>query len=398
MGAACSEVFSGPRLAKVLRPSVGLQCEALKSLENSEAIRPLSAHTSLGFPMTLGHFVTALEKHLPWSKTDDWFVNFQLDGASAVWAGLEALGRLRHETIDPPTEKRFQVAVAENSYHGPKTTSVGGPAEPRWPGAPRTSGQVFYPNPFLGRSEDNFKEAFAEFLAVHQRETGIIVIEPQWGSSNSARPWPRHLLQWVVKESKAAGLLVLCDEIMCGLGRHGQGTLFLSDAWGLDPDAVTFGKAIAGGFPLAGVIMKAGAIALKDTKLMQSHTYAGSSSLAILTATEVLTELPQWFEHARLMGEVAKEILGPVSGSFVAIQGQGLMWGLHFLPEENSARQEVVSFFKGCCSKAGVWPYFVAVGCMLTPPMDVEESEWRLALSRIATCLTEAREHFGFSG
>ena len=40
---------------------------------------------------------------------------------------------------------------------------------------------------------------------------------------------------------------MLADEIMCGLGRHGKGTLFLSEAWDLNPDAVTFGKAIGGG-------------------------------------------------------------------------------------------------------------------------------------------------------
>eukprot|EP00929_Paragymnodinium_shiwhaense_P038955 TRINITY_DN20501_c0_g2_i1.p3 TRINITY_DN20501_c0_g2~~TRINITY_DN20501_c0_g2_i1.p3 ORF type:complete len:111 (+),score=11.61 TRINITY_DN20501_c0_g2_i1:339-671(+) len=39
-----------------------------------------------------------------------------------------------------------------------------------------------------------------------------------------------------------------------GLGRHGQGTLFLSHALGLDPDAVTFGKSVASGtYPLSGV-------------------------------------------------------------------------------------------------------------------------------------------------
>ena len=34
---------------------------------------------------------------------------------------------------------------------------------------------------------------------------------------------------------------------MCGLGRHGHGTCFLSAAWDLPVDALTFGKAVAGG-------------------------------------------------------------------------------------------------------------------------------------------------------
>ena len=47
-GAACSEVFSGPALAKVLRPAVELQQKALEALEKGEAWEPLSIHTSAG--------------------------------------------------------------------------------------------------------------------------------------------------------------------------------------------------------------------------------------------------------------------------------------------------------------------------------------------------------------
>lgn len=74
------------------------------------------------------------------------------------------------------------------------------------------------------------------------------------------------------------GVLVVADEVMCGLGRHGQAcsrapaggvgadeaaalpTLFLSEAWGLPVDAVTFGKAIcAGVYPMSGVLCRRGA-------------------------------------------------------------------------------------------------------------------------------------------
>lgn len=56
----------------------------------------------------------------------------------------------------------------------------------------------------------------------------------------------------------AAGALVVSDEVMCGLARHGQGggKCFLSDAWGLEPDCLTFGKAVATGiYPLAGRLL-----------------------------------------------------------------------------------------------------------------------------------------------
>uniref|UniRef100_A0A7S4RHR7 Uncharacterized protein n=1 Tax=Alexandrium monilatum TaxID=311494 RepID=A0A7S4RHR7_9DINO len=402
VGGACSEVFSGPLLAKVLQPAVDHQVRALEDLRASQACSPLSIHTSAGVPAALGPFLEALAPHLPWPQTDDWFVNLQLEGTTAVWAGVEALMRLSEVNASSSGPPRRYVAVAERSYHGPKTTGLGQPAEARWPGAPRTEGQISYPLPSPAAAkcpeeQVSFLQRFDAFLAEHGDRTGVIIFEPQWGSSFAARPWPRGLLQEAVRRSRARGLLVLCDEIMCGLGRHGQGTLFLSRAWKLDPDAVTFGKAVAGGaFPLAGIAVQRGAEALNraGVKLAQSHTYAGSSALALLTAREVLRELPAWFQHAADMGRVVEEVLGPCrKEGFLEVQGQGLMWGGLFTDGDAERRRRAAELLTQACSTRGVWPYFVPDGrFMLTPPMDIAEEDLREALQKLACCVQEVKD------
>ena len=55
-------------------------------------------------------------------------------------------------------------------------------------------------------------------------------------------------------------------------------------------------------FPLSGVAVLHGANALGGKKLMQGHTYAGASTLAYLTATEILKTLPNWFGRANTLG------------------------------------------------------------------------------------------------
>ena len=76
----------------------------------------------------------------------------------------------------------------------------------------------------------------------------MLLVEPQWGSSVAAMPWPPALLRAYVKTAQARGIPVVADEIMCGLGRHGEepaagGTgCFLSECWDLQPDVLTFGK------------------------------------------------------------------------------------------------------------------------------------------------------------
>ena len=44
--------------------------------------------------------------------------------------------------------------------------------------------------------------------------------EPQWGSSVAAQPWPRGLLKAYIERAQAKGILVCCDEIMCGEATH----------------------------------------------------------------------------------------------------------------------------------------------------------------------------------
>ena len=114
-------------------------------------------------------------------------------------------------------------------------------------------------------------------------------------------PWPADLLRTFIELAHERSIYVVCDEIMCGLGRHGAGKLFLSEAWGLEPDVVTFGKSIGGSiFPLAGAVVRRGrrAFVSRDggdstTKqehgadspqmaVLQSHTYAGASGVALM--------------------------------------------------------------------------------------------------------------------
>jgi len=245
-----------------------------------------------------------------------------------------------------------------------------------------------------------FLQRFDDFLGQHEDSIGVIIFEPQWGSSNAARPWPPELLQEAVRRSRNKGIMVLCDEIMCGLGRHGQGTLFLSQALDLDPDAVTFGKAAAAGaYPLSGVIAKRGAalLAEKGKAMAQSHTYAASSELALLTAREVLQELPRWFEHAAKMGALVKEILRPVDDDkFLRVQGLGLMWGGLFCEADAGRKAEMIRLFREACKEHQVWPYFIPVGgFMLSPPMDVAEDVWREGLTRLLRCCEQVKSKVG---
>merc|ERR1712232_1308864 len=104
--------------------------------------------------------------------------------------------------------------------------------------------------------------------------------------------------------------------------------------------------------------------------MVQTHTYAASSALALLTAREVIAELPNWFGHAAAMGDIVAEILNPMNdGVFMRVMGTGLMWGGAFVDPDPERRQEATKIFRAACVEERVWPYFVPVGgFMISPP------------------------------
>lgn len=380
--------------------------KVMEQLMAGEMAGPLSIHTSAGVPEALSGFIDELTPHLPWENSEelDWCVSLQIEGASAVWAGIDML--LQELILTTGAKNRKKVAVGATSYHGPPSTSFGAKS-PLW----RKSHQLKYPvpSPLNSKSHEQLMEEFENFLNENGSGIGVMVFEPQWGSSQAALPWPKELLQTYIRMAKGHGIRVLCDEIMCGLGRHGQGTLFVSEAWDLDPDAVTFGKSIGGGvYPLSGAVLKKGRDILQANKcsVMQSHTYAGSSTRALMTATAVLRELPHWFQATTRMGQEMASIFGRLhrlSGGMITAQGQGLMWGCMFSHngqnKDDQFRLKSFATFKRNCEEVGVLPYFVPVGgFMVTPMIDVDVATVQELGRKLEEALLKTAKEMGWEG
>lgn len=378
-GLACSECFSGKNLAKILRPGYEYEGQVMDCLAKGLPAPPLSIHTSSGVPAALEDFIEALELHLPWANKEelDWCVSLQLEGASAVYAAIDMV--LQVSLLEGSERNRLKVAVGATSYHGPPSTSPGAKT-PLWSKAH----QLIYPVPtaYGSYDEEELLAKYKVFLDKHAHEIGVMLFEPQWGSSQAALPWPEHLLKEYVKLARERGIKIVCDEIMCGLGRHGKGTLFISQAWDLDPDAVTFGKAIATGvFPLSGAILKTGRDVLKANKcsVMQSHTYAGSSTRALMAASMVLKEFVVYLPNIAHLGEEMANIMSyltTISHGLFKCHGQGLMWGGIITHQgqcrDVKFRNNVVQVFKKYCDEYCIIPYHVPVGgFMVSPVIDI---------------------------
>ena len=415
VGGACSEVLGGANLAALLRPGFELEMRAMAALEKGIPAEVLSVHTSAGVPSQLESFINALQPHLPTPATADWCVNLQAEGASAVHAAIDMVLQASGQDLSRK-DARVGVAVGQTSYHGPPSTSPGGEA----PLGSKAKGltleaQYPVPTPFFrhrGEGDETFHDRklseFETYLDTHAEQIGVVLIEPQWGSSAAAMPWPPALIKAYVEAAKKRGFGVISDEIMCGLGRHGQepaagGTgCFLAECWGLDVDAITFGKAIGGGAGhlLSGAALLRGSSKLKEASYgtaLQSHTYAGSSARALLNGASLLDALPTYRPKVQKIGETIGAILSELqekSAGAIITHGQGAKWGGIFAHEDAAARAMANVDFKKRCAEKHVLPYFVPVGgFMLTPRYDDEPEALGAAITDLAECaLASVRE------
>jgi 4-aminobutyrate aminotransferase len=83
------------------------------------------------------------------------------------------------------------------------------------------------------------------------REVAAVIVEPVQGEGGYVVPHPAFLprLREVTREH---GILLIADEVQCGMGRTGR--LFASEHFGLQPDIITLAKGIASGMPLGALL------------------------------------------------------------------------------------------------------------------------------------------------
>jgi adenosylmethionine-8-amino-7-oxononanoate aminotransferase len=402
LGGACSEVFGhGRQLEKINRPACKLIGDVYRSWGSGNPAESLSTHTSKGISMHLNGFLNEIERHIPsqWSS-DEWILNLQVEGASAVWAGVDLLLQLNvSSNAELRADANWRIGVAELAYHGPGSTSLGTQqplgAHPRQIAYPVPSSLFRDPGESLEDVNNRAKEEFDAFLNTFERQLKVLIVEPQRGSSACGETWDVEILKYYIDAAKERGILVCADEIMCGLGRHGNHSIFLSEALNLNVDAVTFGKAISGGTGdlLSGVIVRQGQNSLIGTRrtALQSHTYAGSSARALLTATEVLKEVPLWYDNIDRIDDIFRKILLREAPSDIEFYGSGAMWGGRFT---GANKIEQFRRFQESCSALKVSVYEVdrLQGFMMTPPYDVTREELTEGTNRLKEAIELARQ------
>lgn len=160
-------------------------------------------------------------------------------------------------------------------------------------------------------------------------ETAAIMVEPVQGEGG-IRPLPDGCLKGLRDLCDEHGLLLILDEVQCGVGRTGK--LFAHEWAGIEPDIMMVAKGIGGGFPLGAVLATENA-ASGMTAGTHGSTYGGNPlGCAVGSAVMDIVSDPAFLADVnRKSGLLRQTLEGLVAAHpdvFEAVRGAGLMIGI----------------------------------------------------------------------
>ena len=301
-------------------------------------------------------------------------VFFTNSGTEAVECALKT-ARKYHVANDQP--ERIDVIGFEGSFHGRTYAAVNAAGNPSYVDG-------FGP-PLPGYVHLAFGDHDALKAAIASPTTAAVIIEPVQGEGG-ARAVPDVCLRGLRQLCDEHGVLLIYDEVQCGLGRTGK--LFAYEWSGAAPDIMPLAKALGGGFPVGACLATAEA-AKGMTVGAHGSTYGGNP-LAMAVALAALEELRSdaLMDNVRdVSGYFVQQLQGLKSrfpDVVLDVRGRGLLIGVK-LATNNRAFMQL----------ARDQHLLVAGGgdnCVrLLPPLVMTQDEAREALRKFEAACEAAR-------
>ncbi|NOH24729.1 pyridoxal phosphate-dependent class III aminotransferase [Vibrio europaeus] len=279
------------------------------------------------------HFIKTVKEFLPQELADDCVIQFcGPSGADAVEAAI----KLAKQTTGRNTMFAFRGA-----YHG-MTNGTMGMMGNLGTKARRTglmSDVHFMPFPYnlrcpFGLGGDEGARAGIRYIErlLNDDEAGImkpaaIVVEPVQGEGGVV-PAPAFWLKELRRICDEHGILLIFDEIQCGVGKSGYNFAF--EEAGIVPDILCLSKAIGGGMPMSLLVINK----QHDTWKPGEHTgtFRGNQ-LAMVSGAKALEIIQRdnLVEHANIAGQYLRHGLEAIQSRvncIAEVRGKGLMLGV----------------------------------------------------------------------
>ena len=270
--------------------------------------------------------------------------------------------------------KRKTIVTLESSFHGRTLATLTATGQDRF------HPECFAPYPegfktIKANDFDVLKTAFddttaALFIECIQGEGGVNLIDPKWA-------------QAAADAARAAGAIVMADEVQTGVGR--TGTYLASDWLGFKPEVVTLAKGIAGGVPMGACLFRGKAA---DVFVAGDHqsTFA-ANPLACAAGLVVLDTVsdPAFLDRVNHAGDYIRGAIASWNLPIVKdVRGKGLMIGTQIDPSIKPFDIEVRCLEKGLCTTTAGSDVV-----RFLPPLNISDKEIDEGLAIFKSVLEE---------
>ena len=248
-------------------------------------------------------------------------VFFGNSGAEAVECALKMVRKYQDETGHP---EKYRVIACTGSFHGRTLATLAAAGNEKYLKGYDPVVDGFDHVPF-----ENLNELRAKISG----ETAAILVEPVQGEGG-LRAGTDDYLKALREVADEFGLLLVFDEVQCGMGRTGK--LFAHEWAGVAPDVMTVAKALGGGFPV-GACLATEKVGKYMTAGSHGSTFGGNP-LAMAIGNAVLDVMlePKFLEQVRrVSGYFKKGLEGLVAKYpkvYAEVRGKGLLTGLRCGP------------------------------------------------------------------
>lgn len=278
---------------------------------------------------------------------------FMTTGSEAVETALK-LARQIH--LERGESQRYRLISRWKSYHGLSLGALAAAGKPalRTPFAPMLPESHHIPAPYCYRCSYGLThpscglrcaEALDEMIVdLGPATVSAFLAETVCGATIAAVPPPPGYFQRIRQICDRHGVLLILDEVLCGLGRTGR--WFAAEHYDVVPDLVTLGKGLAGGAVALSAVgvqkrwfdaVANGSGAFVHGGTFSHHQVACSAGNAVMDILERETLVERVAEIGPRLGEMLTRRLGghPHVGD---IRGIGLLWGVEWVADRDSRK------------------------------------------------------------
>ncbi|MBA2935879.1 aspartate aminotransferase family protein [Sphingomonas sp. CGMCC 1.13654] len=222
-------------------------------------------------------------------------------------------------------------------------------------------------------------------LALVDDNTAGFLVEPVQGEGG-IRPASKEFLQGLRKICDERDLMLVLDEVQCGVAR--TGTLYAYEQYGIEPDIIASAKGIGGGFPMGACL--ATEKAAKGMVIGTHGSTYGGNPLAMAAGQAVFDVIlePGFMEKVKATGERLRATLEQLIPNhdhlFESVRGMGLMLGVKMKSDSRA-------FVAHARDKHGL--LLVAAGdnvVRVLPPLIIEQSH----IDEFAGLMSEAARSY----